>query len=55
MSLDGIKANVVKVHVEGIGRTSEDLILGNVKSIFKVRQFQEMVLAAQDIRFNSTL
>jgi len=26
VTLDGIKANVVKVHVDGVGRTSEDLV-----------------------------
>jgi hypothetical protein len=50
VSLDGIKAQVVKVHVEGVGRTSEDLVLGNVQPIFRVRQFEELVLTAQDIR-----
>ena len=50
--MDGIKAQVVKVHVEGVGRTCEDLVLGNVKPIFKVRQFEELVLTAQDIRLD---
>ena len=50
MSLDGIKAQVVKVHVEGVARTSEELVLGNVRPIFRVQQFEELVLTAQDIR-----
>lgn len=50
VSLDWIPANVVKVHVEGVARTSEELILCNVRQIFKVKQFQELVLTAQDIR-----
>lgn len=50
VSLDGIKAQVVKVHVEGVARTCEELVMGNVRPIFRVKQFEELIFTAQDIR-----
>ncbi len=51
-SLDSISAQVVRVHFEGVGRTKEDLLVGNVRPIFDVKHFEELVLKSQDVRNN---
>ncbi len=48
--LDSISAQVVRVHFEGVGRTKEDVLVGNVRPIFDVRHFEDLVLKAQDAR-----
>ncbi len=50
VSLGTIGAQVVKVHVDGIQRTNESLVLKNVQSIFKVKHFEELVLESQLVR-----
>ncbi len=50
VNLDSINAQVVKVHVEGVTRTKEDLVVSNIRPIFKVKHFEDMVLKAQHVR-----
>lgn len=50
VGLDSIKAQVVKVHVDGVARTKEDLVMLNLEPIFKVKHFEDLVLKAQDVR-----
>ena len=47
---DEIGANVVKVHVDGIGRTKEKLVMSNLSSLFNVKHFEDLVLASQEVR-----
>jgi len=48
--LDGIKANVVAVSVDGLMRTKDDIVMESVKGLFKVQHFEDLVLRAQDAR-----
>jgi len=50
VSLDGIKAKVVAVNVEGLNRTKNDVVMQNVKELFSVGQFQELALASHEVR-----
>ena len=47
---DEINANVVKVHVDGIGRTKENLVMSNLSALFNVKHFEDLVLASQEVR-----
>ena len=47
---DEINANVVKVHVDGIGRTKENLVMKNLSALFDVKHFEDLVLASQEVR-----
>jgi len=48
--LDGIKAKVVAVSVDGLVRTKNDIVMDSVKDLFKVQHFEDLVLRAQDVR-----
>ena len=50
VSLGNIAAQVVQVHVDGVERTNEKLVLKNVESIFKVKHFEELVIESQLVR-----
>ena len=50
VELSSIKAIVEKVHIEGLGRTKDDLVVGNVGELFTASDFQEVVLKAQQVR-----
>jgi outer membrane protein insertion porin family len=41
---------VVRVHLEGVGRTREDILVQHVRPIFDVAHFEELVLKSQDVR-----
>ena len=47
---DEINANVVKVHVDGIGRTKENLVMSNLSALFNVKHSEDLVLASQEVR-----
>lgn len=49
-ALDSIKAKVVSVSVDGLNRTKDDVILSNVGELFKVEDFEGLVLTAQNVR-----
>jgi len=48
--LGGIRAKVVAVNVEGLKRTKDDIVMASVKDLFNVEQFEELVLASQEVR-----
>jgi len=48
--LTSIKAKVDKVHVDGLGRTKDDLIVSSVKELFKAGNFEQVVQHAQEVR-----
>lgn len=49
-SLEDVAAKVVRVHVDGIGRTKESLVMNNLASLFKVKHFEDLVVTAEDVR-----
>jgi len=48
--LDNIKAKVVSVSIDGLNRTKDDIVMDSVKDLFKVEQFEDLILTAQDVR-----
>lgn len=50
VKLNDIPAKVVRVHVDGIGRTKESLIMKNLAAMFNVTHFEDLVIQAQDVR-----
>jgi len=50
VSLNGIRANVSKVHVDGVGRTKESLIMDTLSTIFHVKHFEQLVLESQEVK-----
>jgi len=50
VALDGIEANVKRVHVEGLVRTREDVVAASIEPVLKAKHFEELVLASQDAR-----
>ena len=47
---DEMAAKVVRVHVDGVGRTKESLIMKTLASMFQVKHFQDLVVEAQTVR-----
>jgi len=47
---DEMKAKVVRVHVDGIGRTKESLVMKNLTAMFSVKHFEDLVVASQEVR-----
>jgi tRNA A37 threonylcarbamoyladenosine dehydratase len=52
VSLQGVTAQVTKVFVDGVERTKEDVILRQVREVFKAQHFEDLLLRAQDCRNN---
>ena len=50
VKLNDIPAKVVRVHVDGIARTKESLIMKNLSTIFNVNHFEDLVVQAQEVR-----
>ena len=50
VKLNDIPAKVVRVNVDGVGRTKETLIMKNLAAMFKVNHFEDLVIQAQDVR-----
>jgi len=50
VSLNDVAANVVKIHVDGVGRTKESLIMKTLASVFHVKHFEQLVLEAQEVK-----
>jgi len=50
VKLNDIPAKVVRVHVDGIGRTKESLIMKNLAAMFNVTHFEDLVIQAQGVR-----
>lgn len=45
-----IQAKVEKVHIEGLGRTKDDLVANSVRDLFKAGDFEQVVQKAQEVR-----
>lgn len=43
-------AQINKVHIEGLGRTNDDIILPKIKPLFNVQNFNEIVLATNAVQ-----
>ncbi|KAK4878105.1 hypothetical protein RN001_010611 [Aquatica leii] len=50
IKLDGVKARVDRVHVNGLARTKNDIIQDVVKDLFAANDFQDVLLKAQKVR-----
>ncbi|XP_018012367.1 sorting and assembly machinery component 50 homolog A [Hyalella azteca] len=50
IDLQSLKAQVQRVHVAGIGRTKEDIIISSVKDVFSANNFQSVVLKIHEAR-----
>jgi len=50
VALDNISAKVVAVTIDGLARTKNDIVVESVKDLFKVEQFEDLVLTAQGVR-----
>ena len=50
VSLNNVNANVTKVHIDGVGRTKESLIMKTLASIFQVKHFEQLVLESQEVK-----
>ncbi|KYB27071.1 sorting and assembly machinery component 50 homolog [Tribolium castaneum] len=48
--LDGVKARVDKIHVDGLARTKDDIIEDCIRDLFKAADFQDVLLRAHRAR-----
>ncbi|KAJ3652126.1 hypothetical protein Zmor_018119 [Zophobas morio] len=48
--LDGVKARVDKIHVDGLARTKDDIIEDCIRDLFKATDFQDVLLKAHRAR-----
>jgi len=47
LDLGTIAARVTRVHVTGLVRTKDDMVVATIEPVLKVKQFQELVMAVQ--------
>lgn len=50
LDLQAIKARVDKIHIDGLGRTKDDIIKSQVSELFKAHDFQEVIVRAHKVR-----
>ncbi|XP_066991173.1 sorting and assembly machinery component 50 homolog A isoform X2 [Anabrus simplex] len=50
VSLDGLQARVDKIHIDGLVRTKDDIVVETVRDLFKAKDFQEVIVGAHAIR-----
>ncbi|PSN40542.1 Sorting and assembly machinery component 50 [Blattella germanica] len=50
LSVDGVKARVDKIFVDGLSRTKDDIVIDTVKDLFDAKDFQEVIVGAQQVR-----
>lgn len=50
INLEGVKARVDKIHVDGLCRTKDDIIIATVKDLFQAKDFQDVIVGAQKVR-----
>lgn len=50
IQLDGVQARVDRIHVNGLGRTKNDIVEDAVKDLFSARDFQDVLLKAHKVR-----
>ncbi len=47
-----IQAKVQQIHVDGLGRSKEDFVSGQVKGLFKATNFEEVSLVIASVFFD---
>nr|XP_049706953.1 sorting and assembly machinery component 50 homolog A [Helicoverpa armigera] len=50
IALNGIKARVDRVNVDGLDRTQDDVIRGTVDDLFKAQDFEDVIVRAHKVR-----
>uniref|UniRef100_A0A2A4JHT8 Bacterial surface antigen (D15) domain-containing protein n=1 Tax=Heliothis virescens TaxID=7102 RepID=A0A2A4JHT8_HELVI len=50
IALNGIKARVDRVNVDGLDRTRDDVIRGTVDELFKAQDFEDVIVRAHKVR-----
>lgn len=50
VDLQSLKAQVQRVHVTGLGRTKDDIVISSVSDVFKARDFQTVILKIHEAR-----
>jgi len=50
VDLGSIGVRVTKVHLKGLQRTKDDMVVASIEPVLKVKQFSELALAAQEAR-----
>ncbi|KAL4712167.1 hypothetical protein ACJJTC_011028 [Scirpophaga incertulas] len=48
--LDGVRARVDRVHVDGLGRTKDDIIKSTVEDLFQATDFEDVIVRAHKVR-----
>lgn len=50
IQLEGVPARVDAIHINGLGRTKDDVIQSTVQELFKAHDFQDVILKAHNVR-----
>ncbi|KAK3881476.1 hypothetical protein Pcinc_014077 [Petrolisthes cinctipes] len=50
MDLQALKARVQRVHVDGLARTKDDLVINTVRDVFTAQDFQSVILKIHEVR-----
>ncbi|XP_037300533.1 sorting and assembly machinery component 50 homolog [Manduca sexta] len=50
IKLDGVRARVDRVHVDGLSRTKDDIIRSTVDDLFQATDFEDVILRAHKVR-----
>jgi len=50
VDLHGLKARVQRVHVDGLGRTKDDIVINTVSDVFEASDFQSVILKIHEAR-----
>ncbi|XP_068228320.1 sorting and assembly machinery component 50 homolog isoform X2 [Palaemon carinicauda] len=50
MKLKNAKARVQRVHVDGLGRTKDDIVINTVRDVFTARDFQSVIIKIHEAR-----
>jgi hypothetical protein len=49
-NMGDIAVQVTRVHVDGLARTNEEMVMKNIQTIFKVKHFEDLVVESQIVR-----
>ncbi|XP_063851106.1 sorting and assembly machinery component 50 homolog isoform X5 [Scylla paramamosain] len=50
MDLQALKARVQRVHVDGLGRTKDDIVINTVRDVFAAQDFQTVIMKIHEAR-----
>lgn len=50
MDLQALKARVQRVHVDGLGRTKDDIVINTVRDVFAAQDFQSVIMKIHEAR-----